>query len=131
MIPPPVVRRTKVAGIRCVPMPHTIPDHFLHIMAEKFQLLADPTRLAIIRALLNKERNVGEIVRETGQGQANVSKHLRLLAQSGMLSRRREGLKIYYAVRDPIVSKLCALVCSTLAREFAERPAKRRTTRAK
>ena len=86
-----------------------IPDEFLDLMAEKFRMLADPTRLAILRALMQGERNVNQVVEETGRNQANVSKHLKMLAGAGLVSRRKEGLQVFYRLDDPLVERLCKL----------------------
>jgi DNA-binding transcriptional ArsR family regulator len=94
-----------------------IPDEFLDLMAEKFRMLADPTRLAILRCLLAGERNVSQVVDETGRNQANVSKHLKLLAEAGLVVRRKEGLQVFYKVDDPLVERLCKLVCETIVEE--------------
>jgi len=98
-------------------MSHPIPDDLLELMAGKFQMLADATRLAILRALMEGEKSVGQVVLETGQGQANISKHLKLLADSGLVRRRKEGLQVYYRLDDPLVEQLCKLVCSTIRQE--------------
>ena len=80
-------------------------------------MLADPTRLVILRALMTGEKSVGRVVEETGHAQANVSKHLKMLAESGMVGRRKEGLQVFYAVQDPLIESLCTLVCGTIVRE--------------
>lgn len=98
-------------------MKDTIPDAFLDLMAEKFRMLADPTRLAILRALMGGERSVGQVVEETGRGQANVSKHLKMLAEAGLVTRRKDGLQVFYRLDDPLVERLCRLVCETIATE--------------
>jgi len=103
-----------------------MPDDLLEIMAEKFQMLADPTRLAILRALMEGEKSVGQVVTETGRGQANISKHLKLLADSGLVCRRKEGLQVYYRLDDPLVEKLCNLVCSTIRGEVEREISKQR-----
>ncbi len=94
-----------------------LPDDLLDLIATKFQMLADPTRLAILRTLMEGEKSVGQVVTETGRGQANVSKHLKLLADSGLVRRRKEGLQVYYRLDDPLVEQLCTLVCSTIRGE--------------
>jgi ArsR family transcriptional regulator len=94
-----------------------IPDEFLGLMAEKFRMLADPTRLAILRALMAGERNVSQVIDETGQNQANVSKHLKMLAEAGLVSRRKEGLQVFYRLADPLVERLCKLVCEAIVEE--------------
>ena len=98
-------------------MAFTIPDAVLDRMAGKFRMLSDPTRLAILRAILPGERCVGRVVEETGLSQANVSKHLKMLAGSGMVSRRKDGLQVFYAVSDPLVETLCEMVCGTILQE--------------
>jgi ArsR family transcriptional regulator len=95
----------------------TIPDELLDRVADKFRMLADPTRLSILRALMAGEKSVGTVVAETGQNQANVSKHLKLLAEAGMVCRRKEGLQVFYEVDDPLIEKLCTLVCGAIAEE--------------
>jgi ArsR family transcriptional regulator len=95
----------------------SIPDEFLDRVAEKFRMLGDPTRLSILRALMSGEKNVGAVVAETGQNQANVSKHLKLLAKAGMVRRRKDGLQVFYSVGDPLIEQLCGLVCDTILEE--------------
>jgi DNA-binding transcriptional ArsR family regulator len=97
-----------------------IPDEFLETMAEKFRLLGDSSRLAILRVLMEGERNVGQVVAETRRGQANVSKHLKLLADAGLVARRKEGLQVFYRVDDPLIEKLCRLVCETIVADVRE-----------
>ena len=95
-------------------MTKSIPEEFLDAIAEKFRLLSDPTRLAILRVLMSGERSVGQVVEETARGQANVSKHLKLLADSGLVERRKQGLQVFYRIADPLVEELCQLVCRHL-----------------
>ncbi|HMB03793.1 MAG TPA: metalloregulator ArsR/SmtB family transcription factor [Isosphaeraceae bacterium] len=97
-----------------------IPDELLDMMAEKFRMLSDPTRLAILRALMAGEKNVTQVVEETGRGQANVSKHLKMLAGAGLVARRKEGLQVFYRLDDPLVEKLCRLVCGTIVQDVEE-----------
>jgi ArsR family transcriptional regulator len=97
-----------------------IPDELLDTMAEKFRLLADPTRLAILRELIDGEKSVGHVVAETGRGQANVSKHLKLLFEAGLVERRKAGLQVFYRVADPVVERLCRIVCETILDDFRE-----------
>jgi DNA-binding transcriptional ArsR family regulator len=101
-------------------MSATIPDEFLDLMAEKFRMLADPTRLAILRVLLEGEKNVSQVVAVTGRNQANVSKHLKMLAGGALVRRRKEGLQAFYRIDDPLVERMCALVCETIVQETQE-----------
>ena len=69
-------------------------------------MLADPTRLRILRTLLAGEKSVGQVVDETGQGQANVSKHLKTLADSGFIARRKNNFQNIYAMLAPYQERL-------------------------
>jgi DNA-binding transcriptional ArsR family regulator len=81
------------------------------MVAQRFRLLGEPMRLRILHALEAGEQPVNEIVDALGASQPNISKHLQALCQGGLISRKRKGLNIYYAIADPIVFKLCQLVC--------------------
>jgi DNA-binding transcriptional ArsR family regulator len=81
------------------------------LAAQRFRLLGEPMRLRILQALEAAEQPVNEIVAALGASQPNVSKHLQALCQGGLVSRRREGLNIYYGIADPMVFRLCRLVC--------------------
>ena len=96
-----------------------IPKRFLEIMAGRFATLADPTRLEIIHCLMKGgEQNVTQIVEGTGHPHPNVSKHLRHLRDAKLVARRKEGLQVYYKLDDPLVEKLCKLVCESLLEDF-------------
>lgn len=97
----------------------SIPDEALALVAGRFRILGEPTRLRILRALRDRERSVGQLVCEIGSGQANISKHLGLMLEAGILSRRRSGLEALYRVADPTVLELCDLVCSGIRRRLA------------
>ena len=71
--------------------------------------IGQETRIAILEFLRNGERCVCEIFPAIGQEQSNVSRHLNLMLAAGILSRRKEGLKIYYEVRYPEVLELLDL----------------------
>jgi DNA-binding transcriptional ArsR family regulator len=94
-------------------------------VAAYFQALSEPARLRLLNLLRGSERSVGELAEATGYSAANVSRHLALLAQHGLLSREVRGTSVYYAIADPAVYELCNLVCDNLARRF-ERTAPQR-----
>lgn len=96
-----------------------VPKEILNLMAEKFRLLSDSTRLAILNCLIDGgELNVGQLVHQTGQELANVSKNLTAMAKAGLLLRRKEGTFVYYQLKDPIVKQICELVCESLRQEL-------------
>lgn len=90
----------------------------LDLVAARFKALAEPTRLRILSVLRDGERTVSDLVESTGLGQANVSKHLRLLHDLRYVERRREGLYTVYSLADEDVFELCDIVCGRIEREL-------------
>lgn len=84
-------------------------------VAKYFGLLADPTRLRILNTICRRELSVSAIVVATGASQTNVSRHLALLHQGGMVSRRRDRNAVYYKVAEPAFVDVCGAVCRQLA----------------
>jgi DNA-binding transcriptional ArsR family regulator len=95
-------------------------------VASYFGLLSEPTRIKILHAICQSERSVGEIVAATGATQTNVSRHLALLHDAGVVSRRREGNTVHYQVADAMFADLCRTVCVQIAgRIDARQPLKK------
>jgi DNA-binding transcriptional ArsR family regulator len=88
---------------RRIPTPDELPG-----LAARFRALSDPTRLELLSLLHEGEHTVSSLVSRTGQGQANVSKHLQQLHAQGFVTRRRAGLYAYYRLADRQVMRLCA-----------------------
>jgi len=95
------------------------PREALELIAQRFRALGDPTRLALLHALFDDERTVAELSEVTGTSQANTSKHLALLLERGLVARRRDGLFTRYRIADPMLERLCELVCGSLAERHA------------
>jgi DNA-binding transcriptional ArsR family regulator len=89
----------------------------LELVAERFKALAEPARLRILNTLRDGEKTVGELMEETGLGQANVSKHLQMLHTLGFVERRKEGLFVHYRLSGEEVFQLCDIMCGRLAAE--------------
>ena len=85
-------------------------DAELDRVARHFRLLGEPMRLKILQALCSQARTVNETVAVVGATQANVSKHLALLASAGILTREKDGQRVYYSMKDQLTLKLCELV---------------------
>jgi ArsR family transcriptional regulator len=75
-------------------------------LADVLKSLAQPTRLKIIDFLRDGERCVCEIFPAIDEEQSNTSRHLSHMQTHGILSRRKEGVKIYYAVKHPEVFEI-------------------------
>jgi len=93
----------------------TLTDGELAGVARHFKLLGEPMRLKILQAVCRTPRTVTDIVAATGATQANVSKHLALLAAAGILTRKKDGQCVFYGMKDPLTLKLCELVHAQLA----------------
>jgi DNA-binding transcriptional ArsR family regulator len=93
-------------------------DAALEMIASRFRLMSEPMRLKILHTLGEREMNVSELVASTGANQANVSKHLGILYEAGVVSRRKEGLTVNYRVTDETIFELCDVVCSRLKSHF-------------
>jgi DNA-binding transcriptional ArsR family regulator len=97
-----------------------LPQEVLQQVAEYFSILSEPMRLKLLNLLKDGEKCVQELVEATSTSQANVSKHLKVMLQAGILSRRTEGTSAYYRVEDPLIFELCNLVCDRLAERIEE-----------
>ena len=92
-----------------------IPHPLLEDCARRFKLLGEPVRLQLINQLHSRgELAVQELVEATGHQQANVSKHLLIMAREGFLDRRRDGLNVFYRLKNPAVPGICLLVKACL-----------------
>ena len=77
-------------------------------------------RLKILESLFTGPLSVGEIVADVGAAQANVSKHLALLHAVGLVARRKDGTRILYSLADPMIRRICGIVCQAVERDTRE-----------
>lgn len=95
---------------------HGIPDTVLEEAARRFSLLSDPTRLRVVRALLDGgDATVTEIAERVGTSLPNVSQHLSRLQAGGVVRRRRDGRTARYEIADPTIEGICDAVCRSVA----------------
>ncbi len=88
------------------------------VIAERFRLLADPTRIRILDALREGDATVGALHDLIGTSQQNVSKHLGLLHRAGVVAREKEGVCVRYRIADETVFALCEGVCGGIERHL-------------
>ena len=84
------------------------------MVAARFRILSEPFRLRLLERLSRGECSVGQLVHDLGASQPNVSKHLKLLLEAGLVSRRQNKNVVYYSLADDSVMELCDLVCTRL-----------------
>ncbi len=99
---------------------HALSEDALALVARRFAILSEPMRLRLLQILLSGELHVNALAEAAGGTQANVSRHLQTLAEAGMVSRRKEGLQVFYAIADPSIFVLCDLVCSSLEKQMTK-----------
>jgi ArsR family transcriptional regulator len=90
------------------------------LMAKVMKAVADPIRLAIIEQLRDGERCVCDIVENVAAERSNVSRHLSVLASSGVVSSRKEGLKVFYRLRTPCILNIFSCVRSVIEADLDE-----------
>lgn len=93
-------------------------DRVFESAAQLFSLLSTPLRLKIISAVCEKEKNVSELLALIDTTQPNMSQHLAALHRKGVLSRRKEGVQVFYGLQSERVAMLCRAVCTQIAIEL-------------
>ncbi len=99
---------------------HPLPEDLVELIAERFRALAEPTRIKLLDRLRDGEATVQELTEVIGSTQQNVSKHLGVLRQSGIVRRRRAGNYVHYSIADEGVFALCEDVCGSLRRQLED-----------
>ena len=99
-------------------VPHPLPAPLVELIARRFRVLGEPMRIRLLDALRDGPATVGDLQSATGSSQQNVSKHLGVLHEAGLVSRSKEGTAARYAVADDGVFELCEQVCGGLRRHL-------------
>ena len=87
-------------------------------MASYFSVLSESSRLRIMYAICGGEKSVSEVLALCGSSQANTSRQLMALHKAGILSRRKEGVTVYYAIADEGTVDMCQLICAKIAQDL-------------
>lgn len=86
----------------------------LNLIANRFKVLSEPIRLQILHKLQEGETSVNELTEAIATSQPNVSKHLKMLQNAGVVKREQKGNSVYYSIADESIFTLCELVCDSL-----------------
>jgi ArsR family transcriptional regulator len=108
-VKPVTDRRTRERGL-----------HLYRMQAEIAKVLAHPVRLRILSLIGDREVANGQILDALGVTRANLSQHLTLLRRGGIVTERREGVRVYYRLAFPEIKDLCASMREILAKHLAE-----------
>ena len=101
-------------------LPHPLPPELAELIAERFRLLSEPTRIRILDRLREAALSVGALAEALGTSQQNISKHLGLLRRAGIVSREKDGTSTIHRIADDGVFQLCEHVCGSLQARLGE-----------
>ena len=101
-------------------VPHPLPEPLVELIAQRFRVIGEPTRIRILDALRDGPLTVNELTVRLGGTQQNVSKHVGVLAQAGVVDRERAGNHVRCSIADTAVFELCDIVCGGLRRQASE-----------
>jgi len=99
-------------------LPHPVPDELVELIARRFRAIGEPMRIKLLDRLRDGEATVSELSEAIGASQQNVSKHLALLAEVGIVGRRKDGNRVYYRIVDEGVFRLCEDVCGSIQEQL-------------
>ena len=92
-----------------------------NLQAELSKTLANPIRLAILHTLKDREKNVNDLTATLGISQSNLSQHLALMRQQGIVKTRKQGTNIYYSITNPKINQACDMVRDVLMDQLRQR----------
>jgi len=101
-------------------MPHPLPDSLVEVIADRLRALGEPMRIRILNRLRGGEATIGELAEMLATSQQNVSRHLGILAQAGLVAREKHANSVRCRIADETVVELCEQVCGGLRRQVAE-----------
>jgi ArsR family transcriptional regulator len=90
----------------------------LQHIANRFKILSEPLRLRILQNLQDGEQSVSSLTEAVESSQPNVSKHLKILQDAGIVSRIQKGNTVFYYIADESIFTLCETVCNSLETQF-------------
>ena len=97
---------------------HPLPDDLVELIARRFRVLGEPMRIRLLDRLRDGEATVGQLSEALAASQQNVSKHLTVLGEAGVLGRRKDGNHVYYRIVDEGVFALCEQVCGSVQQQL-------------
>jgi DNA-binding transcriptional ArsR family regulator len=99
-------------------LPYPLPDDLVELIARRFRVIGEPMRIRLLDRLRDGEATVSELSEALSASQQNISKHLAVLADIGILGRRKDGNHVYYRVVDEGVYALCEEVCGSVQQQL-------------
>jgi DNA-binding transcriptional ArsR family regulator len=102
------------------PIPHPLPAPLVELIAQRFRVIGEPMRIRLLDLLRERPMTVNELTDALGATQQNVSKHIGVLAQAGIVGRNKDGTRVRCFIADESVFELCEIVCGGLRAQVAE-----------
>lgn len=99
-------------------LPHPLPDDLVELIARRFRAIAEPMRIRLLDRLRDGEATVSELAETLDTSQQNVSKHLAVMADIGIVGRRKAGNHVHYRIVDEGVFTLCEQVCGAVQQQL-------------
>ena len=103
-----------------IPIPHPLPEALVELIAQRFRVIGEPMRIRLLDALRDGPSTINELTEALGASQQNVSKHIGVLAQAGIVGREKDGTRVRCFIADESVFALCELVCGGLRQQVTE-----------
>jgi DNA-binding transcriptional ArsR family regulator len=100
--------------------PPPLADQLVDLIAQRFRVLGEPMRIKLLDHLREGDATVSELQQALGASQQNVSKHLGILHNAGMVTRTKDGNHTRYSMADEGVFELCEQVCGGVRRQLDE-----------
>ena len=101
-------------------IPHPLPDALVELIAQRFRVIGEPMRIRLLDALRDGPLTINELTEAVDASQQNVSKHIAMLAQAGIVAREKDGNRVRCSIADESVFELCEAVCGGLRQRIAE-----------
>jgi DNA-binding transcriptional ArsR family regulator len=92
----------------------------LELQCQIFKSMAHPMRLAIVDLLNRKDMSAAALLRELGTSKANLSKHMAILIQAGIVDSMRDGRQVSYRLTYPEINEACTIMRSILYRRLKQ-----------
>jgi DNA-binding transcriptional ArsR family regulator len=106
--------------IEAAPIPHPLPAALVELIAQRFRVIGEPMRIRLLDALRDGPMTINELTEGLGASQQNVSKHVGVLAQAGIVRREKDGNRVRCSIADETIFELCELVCGGLRSQVVE-----------
>ncbi|MGA7398315.1 MAG: metalloregulator ArsR/SmtB family transcription factor [Solirubrobacterales bacterium] len=101
-------------------LPRPLPEPLVEMISQRFRVIGEPMRIRLLDTLRDGDKTVTELVEALDASQQNVSRHLGVLHQAGIVGRRKDGNFVRYSITDESIFAICEMVCGGLRDQVEE-----------